>query len=143
MKVKDVLASKGTEVATIGPSAGIEDLVATLAERRIGALVVVDRGRVVGIVSERDVARGLHEHGAGVLGLQVVDLMTHDVRTCTPDDSISALAGTMTEGRFRHMPVLEDGQLAGIVSIGDIVKKRIDELEVEQVQLFDYISTAQ
>ena len=106
-------------------------------------MVVVDRGRVVGIVSERDVARGLHEHGAGVLGLEVVDLMTHDVRTCAPDDAIRDLASTMTEGRFRHMPVLDDGRLAGIVSIGDIVKNRIDELETEQDQLFGYIATAQ
>ena len=143
MKVKDVLARKGTEVATIGPSAGIEDLVDLLAERRIGAVVVVDRDRVVGIVSERDVARGLHEHGAGVLGLQVVDLMTHDVHTCGPDDAIRDLASTMTEGRFRHMPVLDGGRLAGIVSIGDIVKNRIDELETEQDQLFGYIATAQ
>lgn len=143
MKVKDVLATKGDQVATIEPAAGVDALVARLAERRIGALVVTDRDRVVGIVSERDVARGLHEHGAGVLQLLVRDLMTHDVRTCTPDDAIRDLARTMTDGRFRHMPVLDDGRLAGIVSIGDIVKKRIDELETEQDQLFDYIATAQ
>ena len=143
MKVRDVLASKGADVATIGRSDGIEDLVSILAQRRIGAVVVVDADRLVGIVSERDVARGLYEHGAGVLGLRVEDLMTHDVHTCSLDDPVSDLARTMTEGRFRHMPVLTDGRLAGIVSIGDIVKKRIDELEIEQDQLFDYISTAQ
>jgi CBS domain-containing protein len=143
MKVKDVLESKGSAVATISPSAGIPTLVSELAERRIGALVVVEGDRVVGIVSERDVARGLHRHGAGVLDLVVADLMTREVRTCTPDDPIRDLARTMTEGRFRHMPVLDGGRLAGIVSIGDIVKKRIDELETEQSQLFDYITTAQ
>jgi CBS domain-containing protein len=143
MKVKDVLETKGSAVATIGPSARIGDLVSELAEHRIGALVVVEEGRVVGIVSERDVARGLFRHGAGVLDLVVADLMTREVRTCTPDDPIRDLARTMTEGRFRHMPVLEDGHLSGIVSIGDIVKKRIDELETEQDQLFSYITTAQ
>jgi CBS domain-containing protein len=144
MKVSDVLASKGNDVATIAPAAGVTELVRALAEFRVGALVVVDDGGgLVGIVSERDVARGLHAHGSALLEMTVGDLMTHEVQTCTPDDPIGNLARIMTNGRFRHMPVLIDGRLAGIVSIGDIVKKRIDELEIEQDQLFEYISTAQ
>ena len=144
MKVSDVLGSKGTGVATIGPTASVAELVAALAENRVGALVVTKGGAsIVGIVSERDVAQALNVHGAATLGLTVADLMTREVQTCTPDDSIRDLARTMTDGRFRHMPVLTDGVLGGIVSIGDIVKRRIDELETEQDQLFEYISTAQ
>jgi len=144
MLVRDVLTTKGDQVATIRPSATVTDLVAALAEHRVGALVVTsDDGNIEGIVSERDVARGLHTHGADLMAMPVSQVMTADVRTCVPGDAVRDIARTMTDGRFRHLPVLEDGRLAGIVSIGDIVKRRIDELETEADQLVGYLSTAQ
>lgn len=140
MIVSDVLASKGAAVATISPTATIGEVVGVLVGRRIGALVVSADGRhVQGIISERDVAIGLHAHGAAVLDLPVTALMTVDVATCGLQDRIQDVARVMTDGRFRHLPVLRDGELAGIVSIGDIVKKRIDELETEQDQLVGYL----
>jgi len=140
MKVKDVLARKGSGVTTIRPSASITELLGILAEHRIGAAVVVEGDAVAGIVSERDVVRALNDSGAGLLEQPVRAIMTTEVSTCGPDDEVRALARTMTERRFRHMPVLEEGKLAGIVTIGDIVKVRIDELETEQEQLTAYIS---
>jgi CBS domain-containing protein len=113
-----------------------------LAERGIGALVVSSDGRTVeGIVSERDVARGLHERGAALLADPVASVMTAQVHTCPPDASVHSLAQTMTDHRVRHVPVVEDGVLVGIVSIGDVVKARLDELEEERRQLVDYIQT--
>ena len=145
MLVRDVLAGKGNTVTTIAPTATVVELVAALGEHRIGALVVTSNGSTVdGIVSERDVARGLHLHGAAVLTLTVSALMTTEVRTCRPNDPVREVARVMTDRRIRHLPVLDDdGRLAGIVSIGDIVKKRIDELETETDQLVGYLSTAQ
>lgn len=143
MRVSDVLRNKGNDVATIPPTATVEELLATLAEHGVGALVVTtDAETVEGIVSERDVVRHLHRRGTGLLAEPVRAIMTTDVRTCTPDEPVDLLARTMTERRFRHMPVLQDGVLAGIVSIGDIVKSRIGELEGESAQLQDYIAGA-
>ncbi len=143
MHVADVLARKGTEVATIGPDADIAAAVAALAEHRVGALVVSADGRTIdGIISERDVVRALHASGAEVLGVAVREIMTSPVRTCAPTAEIGALARLMTEHRFRHVPVVDKDALAGIVSIGDIVKSRVDELETEHDQLIDYISSA-
>lgn len=138
------MAGKGSAVATIGPAGSVTELVASLAARKVGALVVVDQAdALVGIVSERDVVRALHIHGAATLNLTVADLMTSPVQTCAPEDEVGMLARTMTQGRFRHMPVLDGGSLAGIVSMGDIVKNRIDELEAAHDQLVGYISSAQ
>ena len=106
----------------------------------IGALVVVDRGQVVGIVSERDVVRHLHAHGANLLLRRVADLMTKDVVSCTPDATVDSLAETMTKRRIRHMPVVVDGRLMGILSIGDVVKSRISQLESDRQQLESYIA---
>jgi CBS domain-containing protein len=142
MIVQDILASKGASVVTITPSATIADLIAALADHRIGAIVVSSDGdTVAGIVSERDIARGLHAHGAGLLSLPVSAVMTTAVMTCAPHDDISAIARVMTQGRFRHLPVVVDGSLVGIVSIGDVVKKRIDQLETETDQLRDYLTS--
>lgn len=142
MIVQDILAGKGTSVVTITPDATIADLIAALAEHRIGAIVVsADGDTVTGIVSERDIARGLHTHGAGLLSLEVSAVMTAGVRTCEPHDDISDIASIMTQGRFRHLPVVVDGSLVGIVSIGDVVKKRIDQLETETDQLRDYLTS--
>ena len=142
MHVKDVLAHKGAAVATVTPGALITEVIAALAEHHVGALVVTSDGRTIeGIVSERDVVRALHTRGAELLGTQVREIMTVDVLTSSPGDEVRSLAKTMTEKRFRHMPVVVDGALAGIVTIGDIVKNRLDELETEHDQLVDYISS--
>jgi CBS domain-containing protein len=142
MHVKDVLAHKGAAVATVTPLALITEVIAALAEHHVGALVVTSDGRQIeGIVSERDVVRALHSRGAELLDTQVREIMTVNVLTSSPDDEVRSLAKTMTEKRFRHMPVVVDGALAGIVTIGDIVKNRLDELETEHDQLVDYISS--
>ena len=142
MHVKDVLAHKGAAVATVTPGALITEVIAALAEHHVGALVVTSDGRTIeGIVSERDVVRALHTRGAELLGTQVSEIMTVNVLTSSPGDEVRSLAKTMTEKRFRHMPVVVDDALAGIVTIGDIVKNRLDELETEHDQLVDYISS--
>lgn len=143
MRVHDVLVHKGSAVATIEPAATIAEVLDLLAQRGIGALVVTSNGaRVEGIISERDIVRALKVHGADLLGMSVVDVMRLDVPTCVPDDQISALARTMTEKRYPHLPVVVDGVLCGIVSLGDVVKSRVDELETEQNQLVDYLYSA-
>jgi CBS domain-containing protein len=140
MRIADVLRRKGTAVATVGPSATVADLISELAAHNVGALPVVDGGRLVGIVSERDVVRQLHTVGSALLGSPVADIMTADVTTCSPSDSVADLAAVMTERRIRHIPVVSEGELIGIVSIGDLVKARIDLLESERAQLQNYIA---
>jgi len=140
MRIADVLRSKSSDVLTIGPTATVAELIAVMAERNIGALPVVDDGRLIGIVSERDVVRHLHADGAGLLSRQVLAIMTTEVSTCEPDDRVQDLARIMTERRFRHLPVMVDGELRGIVSIGDLVKARIDMLEIEREHLASYIA---
>jgi CBS domain-containing protein len=139
MRISDVLRGKGSEVVTVGPSATVVELISLLAMRNVGALPVVDAGRLVGIVSERDVVRQLHAGGPDLLLARVAEIMTTDVTTCSPSDNVVDLALVMTLGRFRHLPVVVDGELCGIVSIGDLVKARIDMLEVERAQLQSYI----
>ena len=140
MKINDVVHGKSSrDVVTISPDATVRDLIALLAEHNVGALVVSDDGeRVTGIVSERDVVRRLHSDG-GVLDRQVSEIMTSDVRTCGGDDKLTDLMQTMTEHRIRHVPVVADGRLTGIISIGDVVKNRIGELEFERDQLDSYV----
>lgn len=140
MKIKDVIKGKASQaVVTIGPDATVRELVALLAEHNVGALVVSEDGeRVAGIVSERDVVRRLHEDTA-VLDHPVSSIMTADVRTCGGDDGLTDLMQTMTEHRIRHVPVVADGRLTGIISIGDVVKNRIGELEFERDQLDSYV----
>jgi CBS domain-containing protein len=140
MRIADVLRGKGAGVATVGPGATVAELIGELATHNVGALPVVDGGRLVGIVSERDVVRRLHAGGAGLLGTRVADIMTPGVTTCAPTDMVADLAKVMTTGRFRHLPVVVDGELVGIVSIGDLVKARIDLLESEREQLQSYIA---
>nr|BFE36579.1 CBS domain-containing protein [Actinomadura rugatobispora] len=130
-------------MATVRPDATVRDLLAALAEHNIGAVVVSpDGATIAGIASERDVVRRLHEHGADLLGRPVSTIMTAQVRTCEPGADVDDLRRTMTEHRIRHLPVVEDGRLAGIVSIGDVVKSAIDELESEREYLVDYIQRA-
>jgi len=143
MRVKDILNKKGTDVATIDPGATIAAAVALLHRHRIGALVVsTDGATISGILSERDVVAALATMGADLLTGTVRQIMTSEVLTCEPGDELRALAITMTEKRFRHMPVTVGGRLAGIVSIGDVVKHRVDELQTEHDQLIDYISSS-
>ena len=131
---------KGADVITVRTDASITDLLSLLEEHRIGAVVVSDDGETVhGIVSERDIVRHLHTDGAALLDAPVRQIMTADVHTCTPEDHIEDLETMMTERRFRHVPVLVDGKLHAIVSIGDVVKNRIVDLQSERDQLRDYI----
>ncbi|MDF8266361.1 CBS domain-containing protein [Luteipulveratus flavus] len=142
MRISDVIRHKGRSVVTIRSDATIKDLVTLLAEHRIGAVVVSDdpeAGAVAGIVSERDVVRALPGAGEGFFATPISRIMTSDVHTCAPEDEIESVAREVTDRRIRHVPVMIDGRLAGIVSIGDIVKHRIDELQAERDQLTDYI----
>ena len=141
MRIRDVLQRKGGEVVTISADAPITDLVRVLGEKNIGAAVVSSDGTTVeGIVSERDVVR-LLVRGADALTAPISTIMTPEVTTCTPGATIDEIMHLMTEHRIRHVPVLADGQLIGIVSIGDVVKMRIGELEFEREQLSTYISS--
>lgn len=140
MRIHEVLRRKGSSVATVQPQATIADLIELLAEQGIGSVVVSNDGDdVAGIVSERDVVRGLRESGSELLAQPVRAIMTVDVHRCTPEDDLETLALTMTEHHIRHLPVVVDGHLRGIVSIGDIVKSRIDELQGERDQLVGYL----
>jgi CBS domain-containing protein len=140
MKISDILAHKGGETITLPADATVREFVAVLVENRIGAVVVVDGDDVLGIVSERDVVRVLNERGTDTLDVEVRDLMTVDVATCLPEDDVDRIAETMTERRIRHLPVVVEGRLQGVVSIGDVVKSRIGELEQERGHLEHYIA---
>jgi CBS domain-containing protein len=142
MTVRSILEEKGREVVTLGAAATIGVAVATLAERRIGALVVTGPGKpVAGILSERDVVRILAQHGAGALSMPLSEAMTAKVRTCSEKSTVHEVMEIMTEGRFRHLPVVEGGALVGIISIGDVVKRRIREVEQEAEQIKQYIAS--
>jgi CBS domain-containing protein len=141
MNVETILKGKGRSVTTIAPEATIAEAVATLRRQGIGALVVSRSGTSVdGILSERDIVHALADRGTGLLELPVSALMTSKVYTCTPRDSLADLMGLMTERRIRHLPVVEDGGLSGIVSIGDVVKMRLDEVEYEASSLRSFIA---
>ena len=143
MTVSIILAGKGREVVTIEPNASLAAAVALLAEKRIGAALILGAaGRVAGILSERDIVRALAERGAAALDQPVSQTMTRKVSTCTQNETISSIMERMTEGKFRHMPVVEQGQLVGIVSIGDVVKHRLQEMERDSAAMHDYILTA-
>lgn len=141
MRIRDVLRSKGDAIFTIEPDASVHELLARLSGYNVGALVVSPDGRTVaGIVSERDVVRRLHDSGPGVLADPVSAIMTSTVTTCGEQDSVEDLMRLMTDYRIRHVPVLRDGRLVGVVSIGDVVKNRIGELEYERSNLIGYIA---
>ncbi|QTL05558.1 CBS domain-containing protein [Aquabacter sp. L1I39] len=143
MTVGILLKHKSGSLVTIAPDATLSDAVARLAEHRIGAIVAVDgAGHLVGILSERDLVRILAEKGPQVLSDPVSSVMTRAVVTCTEDESIPVIMERMTRGRFRHVPVVERGRLLGIISIGDVVKHRVEEMERESAELRDYIMTA-
>ena len=141
MRISDVLRAKGTTVVTVAPETDVAGLLAVLARHRIGGAVVSPDGRsVAGIVTERDVVRALAARGAGALAEPVSGIATAQVRTVLPESSLEDVERLMTEGRFRHVPVIVDGALGGLVSIGDVVKHRIDELESERSELAGYIT---
>ena len=140
MRISDVLGAKSSsDVVTIGPDAGVRDLIARMAEHNVGALIVsADGTHVDGIVSERDVVRHLHHDGT-VINNTVAAIMTAVVETCDEDTHVDELMKVMTERRVRHVPVVHEGRLVGIISIGDVVKHRIDQLQFERDQLDEYV----
>jgi CBS domain-containing protein len=140
MRIADVLRHKGSAVHTALPSTPVAEVLATLAARNVGALVIVENRTVRGLVSERDVVRSISERGPGLLACQVWEIMTTTPVHCAPEDPVDHVMRLMTEHRFRHVPVLVDGRLAGLVSIGDMVAARIGELEQERAYLETYIA---
>jgi CBS domain-containing protein len=139
--VSVILANKGHDVATVAPQSTLHDVVQGLREHGIGALVVTDAdGAVAGMISERDIVRALAREGAAALERPVAEVMVQPVTTCLPSTTATELETTMTEGRMRHLPVVEDGRLVGIVSIGDVVKSRIDELATQAESLERYVT---
>jgi CBS domain-containing protein len=143
MTVKAILSQKGDNVITVEPICTLADAVRILSEHRIGALVIVGPDRnVAGILSERDIVRALAKRGPGALNEPVGEVMTRKVVTCAESETVAELMERMTQGRFRHVPVVERGRLVGLVSIGDIVKHRLQEMEHESNALKEYILTA-
>ena len=143
MTVASILKHKGAHVETVQPAATVQQVCTTLAQKRIGATVVVGPGgNVVGVVSERDVVNALAQQGPGALNRSIDEIMTRNVATCQLTDTSEALMEMMTRGRFRHVPVVEGGRLVGIISIGDVVKRRIEDSELERHAMRDYIAQA-
>ena len=143
MTVRAILSRKGRDVSTIAPTANLSEAVRMLAQRRIGAVVVTGPdNRVAGILSERDIVRVLGERGPAALEENVAAVMTRKVSTCSEAETVAVLMERMTAGKFRHLPVVEQGQLVGIISIGDVVKLRVEEIEGETNALREYIATA-
>ncbi len=140
MLVSDILKSKGREVVTAPPSLPVADAARLLSEKRIGSLLILDRGTIAGILSERDIVRTLAAEGPSCLDGPVSRLMTSKVVTCTPGQTIAEVMEMMTTGRFRHVPVLEDGGLAGMISIGDVVKWRLEKAKEEVRQMAAYVA---
>src|SRR5262252_9396034 len=142
MTVRAILDTKGHEVECIQPGAKLSAAVKTLGEKRIGAVLVTNQTRIEGILSERDIVRVLGERGAAVLEEPVSSVMTRKVVSCKETDTVAEIMETMTTGKFRHLPVVDDNKVVGLISIGDIVKWRVREYETEQEALRDYIKTA-
>jgi CBS domain-containing protein len=142
MTVRAILDSKGHQIMSVPPDAAMSEAIKLLSERRIGAVLVMSQGRIDGILSERDIVRVLGERGAAVLGEPVSNVMTRKVVNCRPSDTVSAIMEMMTLGKFRHLPVLDGERVVGLISIGDVVKWRVQEYENEQEALRTYIKTA-
>jgi CBS domain-containing protein len=142
MTVRAILDTKGHQVESVEPGAKLADAIKILSERRIGAALVLSQGRIEGILSERDIVRVLGERGASVLEEPVSSVMTSKVVSCREKDTVSEIMETMTNGKFRHLPVVEDDRVVGLISIGDVVKWRVGEYEREQEALREYIKTA-
>ncbi|MGC2811993.1 MAG: CBS domain-containing protein [Bradyrhizobium sp.] len=142
MTVRAILDAKGHQIQSVEPEVTLSAAIKILAERKIGAVLVLNEGRIEGILSERDIVRVLGDRGAAVLDEPVSAVMTRKVVSCQQSDTVAAIMEMMTLGKFRHLPVIEDGRVAGLISIGDIVKWRVSEYEAEQEALRDYIKTA-
>jgi CBS domain-containing protein len=142
MTVRTILDTKGHEIQSIDPAAKLSAAIKILGERKIGAVLVMNQGKLEGILSERDIVRVLAERGARVLEEPVSTVMTRKVVSCRQADTVSGIMEMMTIGKFRHLPVVEEGKVVGLISIGDIVKWRVKEYETEQEALRDYIKTA-
>jgi CBS domain-containing protein len=143
MKVSDILKAKGTRVLTVGPEETISTFIKRITSEKVGAMVVsTDGARPEGIITERDIVHGLAKHGAELLAMEIREVMTRRVIVCAPGDSIKAVMIQMIRGRTRHLPVMDGGRLAGMVSIGDVVKNRLENAELEANVLRDYITTA-
>ena len=140
MSIASILKSKGGDVVTVRGEAPVHEMLALLHQHRIGAVLIVEDEQPVGVVSERDVVKCLHERGADILNAKIHDIMSSPVVTVSPDDSIVHAMTMMTDFRVRHLPVMENGRLVGIVSIGDLVKRRIEDAEHEAEQLKTYIT---
>ena len=140
MLVSDILKSKGNTVVSAPPSLSVADAARLLAEKRIGSILIMERDKVAGILSERDIVRTLANEGPGCLDGPVSRLMTAKVVTCTPGQTIADVMEMMTTGRFRHVPVLDDGRVAGMISIGDVVKWRLEEAQEEVRQMAAYVA---
>ena len=142
MTVRAILDTKGHQIMSVPPDAKMSEAIKLLSERRIGAVLVMSEGRIEGILSERDIVRVLGERGAAVLEEPVSAVMTRKVVSCRPNDTVSAIMEMMTLGKFRHLPVLDGERVVGLISIGDVVKWRVQEYENEQEALRQYIKTA-
>jgi len=142
MTVRAILDTKGHQIVSVEPDTKLSTAISTLGERRIGAVLVMSKGRIEGILSERDIVRVLGERGAGVLDQPVSEVMTRKVVSCRQSDTVAAIMEMMTTGKFRHLPVVEGERVVGLISIGDVVKWRVQEYENEQEALRTYIQTA-
>lgn len=143
MNVKAILAAKGGDIVTIEPTADLAAAAKLLSAHRIGAVLIQGAGgRLAGILSERDIVRALSEHGTAALALPVGQVMTRNVETCCEDDTVASIMERMTTGKFRHLPVVTEDELVGLISIGDVVKQRVEEIERESEAMRDYIRTA-
>lgn len=142
MTVRAILDAKGRQVASVGPDTSVTNAIKTLSERHIGALLVMAGGKLEGILSERDIVRELGKRGAALLDEPVRHVMTAKVLTCKRADTVGHIMEMMTNGKFRHVPVVEDGKVIGLISIGDVVKHRVAQYETEREALTDYIKTA-
>ena len=140
MRVANILTVKGDDVISVKPNTTIVEVAKVLKSKRIGAILVMEGGSIAGIISERDIARGLPDYKKKILSMPVSDLMTKKVTTCTSDASIDEIMEMMTENRIRHLPVVDDGKLVGFISVGDVVKNRVEELVAEEDQLRSYVS---
>lgn len=142
MTVRSILDTKGHQIMSVEPDVKLAAAIKLLGEKKIGAVLVMNQSRLEGILSERDIVRVLGERGADVLEAPVSEVMTRKVVTCKEADTVAELMEIMTTGKFRHLPVIENGKVVGLISIGDIVKRRVQEYEAEQEALRDYIKTA-
>jgi CBS domain-containing protein len=142
MTVRSILDSKGHQVLNVEPDAKLAAAIKILGEKKIGAVLVMSQDRIEGILSERDIVRALGERGAGVLEEPVSAVMTHKVVSCRQSDTVAGIMEMMTLGKFRHLPVVEESKVVGLISIGDIVKRRVQEYEAEQEALQNYIKSA-